>query len=114
MVQFDMHLEQMDVKITFLHGDLEETIYIDGLKGLMKFEKKIRYVCWNNLYMIWSSLQECDIKDLMSICLILAYNSCVYLKSKEVSSVIYLLLYVDDMISASASLEKNHRIKGFA
>jgi hypothetical protein len=28
-----MALEQMDVKITFLHGDLEEQIYMEQPKG---------------------------------------------------------------------------------
>lgn len=28
VTQFDIHLEQMDVTIALLHGDLEETIYM--------------------------------------------------------------------------------------
>jgi len=28
VVQFDLELEQMNVKITFLHGELEEKIYM--------------------------------------------------------------------------------------
>ena len=35
VTQFNMELVQMDVKTTFLHGDLEEEIYItqsDGFK----------------------------------------------------------------------------------
>ena len=37
VVQFDMFLEQLDVKTTFLHGHLEEKIYISQPKG---FEEK--------------------------------------------------------------------------
>ena len=28
VVQFDLELEQMDIKTTFLHGELEEKIYM--------------------------------------------------------------------------------------
>ena len=32
----EMHLEQMDVMTTFLHGDLEEQIYIKQPQGFTK------------------------------------------------------------------------------
>ena len=35
IVAFDLEVEQMDVKITFLHGDLEEEIYMKQLEGLV-------------------------------------------------------------------------------
>ena len=33
VAHFDMELEQMDVKTTFLHGELEKTIYMREPKG---------------------------------------------------------------------------------
>jgi hypothetical protein len=33
VARYDMALEQMDVKTTFLHGDLEEQIYMEQLEG---------------------------------------------------------------------------------
>jgi hypothetical protein len=32
---FDFEVEQMDVKTTFLHGDLEEQIYMKQLEGFV-------------------------------------------------------------------------------
>jgi hypothetical protein len=32
---FDLEIEQMDVKTTFLHGDLEEEIYMKQSKGFV-------------------------------------------------------------------------------
>jgi hypothetical protein len=34
-------LEKMDVKITFLHGELEETIYMQQLEGFVKDNSKV-------------------------------------------------------------------------
>ena len=37
---FDFEVEQMDVKTTFLHGDLEEKIYMKQLEGFVVKGKK--------------------------------------------------------------------------
>ena len=37
---FDFELEQMDVKTTFIHGDLEEEIYMKQLEGFAVKGKK--------------------------------------------------------------------------
>ena len=36
----DLKLEQLDVKMTFLHGDLEEKIYMQQLEGFMEKGKE--------------------------------------------------------------------------
>jgi len=44
VAQFDLELEQMDVKITFLHGKLEEKIYMKQPEGYIQ-EGKENKVC---------------------------------------------------------------------
>ena len=41
---YDLELEQLDVKITFLHGDLEETIYMKQSEGFI-VDGKSDWVC---------------------------------------------------------------------
>ena len=44
VVVHDYELEQLDVKTAFLHGDLEEDIYIDQSEGFI-VPRKEDYVC---------------------------------------------------------------------
>ena len=47
----DLHLEQLDVKKTFLHGDLEETIYIQQPQGYeVKGKENLVYRLKKRLY----------------------------------------------------------------
>ena len=43
VAQFDLELEQMDVKTAFLHGDLNETIYMAQPEGFKEVGKE-KYV----------------------------------------------------------------------
>ncbi|KAK3007813.1 hypothetical protein RJ639_015205 [Escallonia herrerae] len=65
----NMELEQLDVKTTFLHGDLEERIYMQQSEGFIEPEKK-DYVCKLKKFLYGlkqSSRQwEFDMKDLGS------------------------------------------------
>ena len=53
----------MDVKMAFLHGDLEEIIYMERPKGY-KSEKKDNCACCNDPYMVSNNPQDNGIKGL--------------------------------------------------
>ena len=50
VAKFDLELEQMDVKIAFLYGELEETIYMRQLEGFIT-EGNEDFVCKLNKYL---------------------------------------------------------------
>ncbi|WVZ79655.1 hypothetical protein U9M48_027210 [Paspalum notatum var. saurae] len=111
----DYELEQLDVKTAFLHGELDETIYMDqpegfvvpGKENLVCKLKKSLYELkqsprqWYkrfDSFMISNGFKRSD------------YDSCVYLKTVN-SSAIYLLLYVDDMLIAAKEKSEIAKLK---
>ncbi|KAH9723787.1 CCHC-type domain-containing protein [Citrus sinensis] len=81
----DMHLEQMDVKTAFLHGELEEIIVMAQPRGYEN-PYKADYVCLlkKSLYGLKQSPRQCKI---------------------------YLLLYVDDMLIACKHMDQIDELK---
>eukprot|EP00253_Pinus_taeda_P001900 PITA_01900 len=99
---FDFEVEQMDVKTTFLHGDLEDEIYMKQLKGFAVNGKK-EMVCKlkKSLYglkqspRMWYKKFDTFIQGLGFTRS--KADHCGY--SKLIGDhVIYLVLYVDDML----------------
>ena len=113
---FDMELEQLDVKTAFLHGELEETIYMTQPEG--HFVKgKEDYVCKlkKSLYGLKQSPRQWY-KRFDKFMLSLGYfrstyDSCVYFKRHEDGSCVYLLLYVDDMLIAAKNISEIQVLK---
>ena len=106
VAQFNMELVQMDVKTTFLHGDLEEEIYITQPDGF-KVAGKENWVCKLNklLYGLKQSLRQWykrfDQFMIGQNYTRSSFDHCVYFRKLQDGSFIYLLLYFDDMLIAS-------------
>ena len=105
----DLHLEQLDVKTTFLHGDLEEEIYMQQLEGYeVKGKEKLVCRLKKSLYGLKQAPRQLYLKfdKFMSkqgytTC---HYDHCVYVKRKNDGSYIILLFYVDDMLVAGSNM----------
>ncbi|KAG8472381.1 hypothetical protein CXB51_035329 [Gossypium anomalum] len=112
----DLELEQLDVKTAFLHGELEEDIYMQQPEGFRVSEKE-DYVCLlkKSLYGLkqsprqWykrfdSFMTSHDFKRS-------SFDSCVYFKKNNDGSFVYLLLYVDDMLIAAKDKGEIRKVK---
>ncbi|GJV59270.1 transposable element [Tanacetum coccineum] len=109
-------LEQLDVKTAFLHGDLVEEIYMSQPEGFV-VQGKEDYVCKlrKSLYGLKQSPRQWYkrfdsfmVKHGFSRS---AYDCCVYHKRAPSGSLIYLLLYFDDMLVAAKDMEKVKKLK---
>ncbi|KAG7533289.1 Integrase catalytic core [Arabidopsis thaliana x Arabidopsis arenosa] len=111
VVNFDLELEQLDVKTAFLHGTLDEVIYMNQPEGFIEKGREDE-VCLlkKSLYGLKQSPREWNQKfdEFMksqgfhrSV-----NNPCVYHKGSTIDDQIFLLLYVDDMLVAAKDLEK--------
>ena len=101
----------MDVKTTFLHGDLHEEIYMQQPKD---FESKGReqLVCKlkKSLYGMKQAPREWYHK-FHSFILLQGYrhsniNHCLYTKKAKDGRLLILILYVDDMLLAGSSMDE--------
>nr|GEX64102.1 retrotransposon protein, putative, Ty1-copia subclass [Tanacetum cinerariifolium] len=112
----DLELEQLDVKTTFLHGHLEEEIYVEKPEGF-KVPRKEDHVCrlkkslyglkqsprkWYkrfDSFMIGHGYDRCS------------YDECVYLRKFSNGSFLYLVLYMDDMLIAAPNKDQIKELK---
>ena len=116
VAQLDLELVQMDVKTAFLHGDLEEEIYMnqpDGFKVAGKEKmvcklEKLLYGLKQSPRQWYKRFDKFMIRQKYTRS---KYDHCVYLRKLQDGSFIYLLLYVDDMLIASRSQTEIEKLK---
>ncbi|KAA0046197.1 retrovirus-related Pol polyprotein from transposon TNT 1-94 [Cucumis melo var. makuwa] len=106
----------MDVTTTFLHGSLEADLYMEQPKG-SKAKGKTDLVCKlkKSLYGLkqsprfWYKRFDDFINKIGFMRSL--YDPCVYYKKLTDGSLMYLLLYVDDMLLAGKNLTKLNEIR---
>jgi len=100
---YNLELEQLNVNITFLHSELEETIYMSQLEGFV-IKGKEDHFCRlkHSLCSLKQSPRQWykrfDGFMLSHGYLQSAHDNCTSYKRLHDNSFIYLLLYVDDML----------------
>ena len=116
MAFHDYELEQLDVKIAFLHGELEEDIYMQQPEGFTVSCKE-DCVCLlkKSLYGLKQSPRQLYKRfDSFMISHDFkrdSFDSCVYFKKCNDESFLYMLLYVDDMLITTRSKENIRSVK---
>ncbi|KAH9655560.1 Integrase catalytic domain-containing protein [Citrus sinensis] len=112
----DLELEQMDVKTAFLHGSLDEEIFMAQPEGFIERGSEDK-VCLlkKSLYGLKQSPRQWYLKfdEFMlshGYCRS-RFDNCVYFKFLTNGSGIYLLLYVDDMLIACKQKEEVKKLK---
>lgn len=115
VTQLDLELEQLDVKTAFLHGNLEEKIYMKQPPGFID-KSHPDYVCLLNksLYGLKQSPRQWNKRFDTFICSIgfkkSNFDACLYYLFEGNDSV-FVLLYVDDMLLISNSMHRINMLK---
>ena len=113
---WDLELEQLDVKMTFLHGDINEELYMEQPEGFVQKGKEHLYCrLKQSLYGLKQAPRQWYVKfdrfmteHNFTRC---ESDPCVYYKRLHNGEFFILLLYVDDMIVASTSPQIIRQLK---
>lgn len=105
MAEKNLELEHMDIKTTFLHGDIKETIYMEQPEGLQNGNKDQVCLLKRTLYGLKQSPRQWNKKfNIIEIGFERSsYDACVYFKKNQGNQFIYLLLYVDEILLAGTN-----------
>ena len=108
VAHYDLELHQMNVKTTFLNGDLEENVYMAQPKVFV-VEEKERMGCRlkKSIYGLKQASRQWYLKFDSTIRKFgfqeNVEDNCVYAKFKN-EKYIFLILYVDDILLASSDV----------
>ena len=116
VVNLDLELEQMDVKTAFLHGNLEDDLYMEQPEGY-EDKSKPDHVCFlkKSLYGLKQSPRQWN-KRFDEFMTLQGYQRsqhdvCVYTTEGSDGSLVYLLLYVDDMLLVAKDMRDVKKLK---
>ncbi|KAK6149771.1 hypothetical protein DH2020_017296 [Rehmannia glutinosa] len=117
VAQFNWELKKMDVKTAFLHGELEEKIYMRQPEGFVVI-RKTDHVCLlkKSLYGLKQSPRQWNKK--FDECMLSlkfkrsSYDHCLYFKENAYVPV-FLLIYVDDMLLISSCIKSIEYVKNY-
>jgi len=117
VARYEMELDQMDVKTTFLNGELEENVYMDQpMRFSIAGKKHIVCKLKKSIYGLKQVSCQWHLKFNDSIVSFgfkeNTVGRCIYLKVNR-SKVIFLILYVDDILLATNDLGLLHETKKF-
>ncbi|KAL4271452.1 hypothetical protein GQ457_13G004180 [Hibiscus cannabinus] len=117
VAQFDLELQQMDVKTAFLNGDLEEEVYMKQPEGFSSSDGD-NLVCKlkKSIYGLKQASRQWYLKfhevissfDFVENIM----DHCIYQKVSE-SKICFLILYVDDILLATNDRGMLHEVKQF-
>jgi len=116
VAQYELELDQIDVKIAFLHGDLDEETYMSQPMGF-KTARKGNMVCElkKSMYGLkqspkqWYKSFDSFIRGIRYTRS--HYDPCMHYNKLRGGEYIYLLLYVDDVLIASKSRSVTVKLK---
>lgn len=113
VARLNLELEQLDIKTAFLHGDLEEEIYMRLLDGCSTKDKNLVCRLKRSLYGLkqgprqwYRKLDNFMQRQRYKKC---DEDHCVYLQRNSLGKITILLLYVDDMLVAGNDVNEIQR-----
>jgi hypothetical protein len=117
VAHYDLELHQMDVKIVFLNGDLQENVYMAQSEGfVMKGKEHMGYKLKKFIYGLKQASRQWYLKFDEVIkkfgFIKNQVDNYIYIKIKE-SMFIILVLYVDDILLACNDKNLLHETIGF-